>query len=220
MRRRIAALALAGTLALSGCATGNGYPEGVADQLQNTVMQVTSSAASGDLQAALTALDDLEQRTKDAHAAGDVPDAKYSEIMTAIAAVRAKLEAALQAQGNAPAPAASKGSSGGTSGTSSAGRGSSPAPKDTPKAESTPSPSAQPSTTPSAAPSQQAPTAPATPKATPTPTPPPASTPPASHTPTPTDTTQAPAVSGSGAPGDSGGAKGDTTAVDTTPPAN
>lgn len=183
MRRRMAAAALAVTLALSGCAGQSAYPAAVADRLQDTVLQVTTYASSGNIDAALAALDELERRLEAAHASGQISDARYRDVQAAIERVRAQLEKEKAAAGGTPAP--EDGSETGT------GEGQEP---DAPEDE------APPATTPPSAPPGQQPgqgggqggTSTPTPKPTPTPTPtaPPSTAPPSTPAPTPTATTE------------------------------
>ncbi|WP_210478999.1 hypothetical protein [Naasia sp. SYSU D00948] len=101
---RLAAAALAVALTLSGCARQDTYPAAVADDLQDTVLQVTSHAAGGDLEAALTALDELEARLEKARADGRIPAERYEAIKAAITRARAELSERLTATGGTTAP--------------------------------------------------------------------------------------------------------------------
>ena len=85
MRRQMAAIALAATLVPSGCGQADEYPAAVADRLQDTVFEVTTYAQAGQLDAALQALDELEQRVEAARESGQISDARYDEVKDAIA---------------------------------------------------------------------------------------------------------------------------------------
>lgn len=98
MKRMAVATVLVGVALLTGCA---GSASGVHASLQGDVVEIAEHAAAGDADAALAALDALEQRVDDALLAGDIDAKRALAIRDAIAAVRADLE---QAATPAPTP--------------------------------------------------------------------------------------------------------------------
>ena len=91
--------------ALAGCApTPTDMAASAAKQLQSAVAAVTQSAAGGDIPAAITHLDALEQRLREATASGDITADRSAKIEASIALVRADLTAALPPPPPAPTP--------------------------------------------------------------------------------------------------------------------
>jgi hypothetical protein len=88
-----------GTVALGmlgGCApTPTDMAASAAKQLQSAVAAVTQSAAVGDISAAITQLDALERRLREATASGDISADRSAKIEASISLVRADLTAAL-----------------------------------------------------------------------------------------------------------------------------
>jgi hypothetical protein len=85
---------LAAALLLTGCAgDGARYPAATAGALQDQVLAVTQAAADGDLDAAVTRLEELIASTKDARARGNVTADREDSILAAIELVRGDLEA-------------------------------------------------------------------------------------------------------------------------------
>ena len=81
---------------LAGCApTPTDMAASAANQLQSAVAAVTQSAAAGDIAGAITHLDALERRLREATAAGDIPADRSAKIEASISLVRADLTAAL-----------------------------------------------------------------------------------------------------------------------------
>jgi hypothetical protein len=100
MTRTVMFRALAiGTVALGtlgGCApTPTDMAASAAKQLQSAVAAVTQSAAVGDISAAITRLDALERRLREATASGDISADRSAKIEASISLVRADLTAAL-----------------------------------------------------------------------------------------------------------------------------
>ncbi|BDZ44163.1 hypothetical protein [Naasia aerilata] len=153
MRRPLLAVALAATLVLSGCGTGDSsYPAALRSQLQTTVLDVSTAASQNDLQGALNHLNDLQNEVQDARDRGDISESKYNTVMAALTIVAAKITAKMSAAGQTPTPQPTKSTSGGSTGTKRT-----QAPDDTTK-----EPSAPQQGTSQAPPSSQAP-APSTP---------------------------------------------------------
>ncbi|TFD48873.1 hypothetical protein E3T55_12540 [Cryobacterium frigoriphilum] len=124
-----AATALIVVGALSGCSNAPAALESAtADRLQSSVLDVTSAAATGDYETALSLLTAVEADLRTAASAGQVTAERSAEIQAAITAVNADLLAAVEA--SVPVPA------------------STPSPSPTP----TPTPSESPSPTPSPTP--------------------------------------------------------------------
>jgi hypothetical protein len=81
---------------LGGCApTPTDMAASAAKQLQSAVAAVTQSAAVGDISAAITQLDALERRLREATASGDISADRSAKIEASISLVRADLTAAL-----------------------------------------------------------------------------------------------------------------------------
>ncbi|MFS0706505.1 hypothetical protein AB6N23_18525, partial [Cellulomonas sp. 179-A 9B4 NHS] len=94
--RDLAALVLTCAV-LAGCA----QPDLDADRarvLQGDVLAVTQAVAEGRLDAAAVLLDQVRRGADDAHAAGDVSDARHATVTAALDDVAAQLEAGLAAQ--------------------------------------------------------------------------------------------------------------------------
>ena len=97
---------LIGALALSGCSAQHAsdstqkYSAQTARPLQEQVLAVAESSATGDPAASLTRLDELAASLKDARARGTVSVERYASITAAIALVRSDLEAAITVQDN------------------------------------------------------------------------------------------------------------------------
>jgi hypothetical protein len=97
---------LAVALVLAGCAPQPDLTDSAAQELQGQVLAVSTAAAGGSLEEALTALDAAEQELDAALAAEEVTPARYREIRDAIRLVRADLEAGIaKAQAEAQAQA-------------------------------------------------------------------------------------------------------------------
>jgi hypothetical protein len=81
---------------LGGCApTPTDMAASAAKQLQSAVAAVTQSAAVGDISAAITQLDALERRLREATASVDISADRSAKIEASISLVRADLTAAL-----------------------------------------------------------------------------------------------------------------------------
>ena len=81
---------------LAGCApTPTDMAASAANQLQSAVAAVTQSAAAGDIAGAITHLDALERRLREATASGDITADRSAKIEASISLVRADLTAAL-----------------------------------------------------------------------------------------------------------------------------
>jgi hypothetical protein len=81
---------------LGGCApTPTDMAASAAKQLQSAVAAVTQSAAVGDISAAITQLDALERRLREATASGDISADRSAKIEASISLLRADLTAAL-----------------------------------------------------------------------------------------------------------------------------
>ena len=81
---------------LSGCAQAPvGMTATAGKQLQLGVAAVTAAAASGDITAAITSLDALERRLREATASGQISADRSAKIDASISLVRADLAAAL-----------------------------------------------------------------------------------------------------------------------------
>ncbi len=98
MRRALAALGLAAVLALSGCATDDGYPAATAQSLQEAVHAVTTASSIGDWATAQGALVEAETRLATALDNGEISEERAAEISLAMEAVRIDLEALIAAQ--------------------------------------------------------------------------------------------------------------------------
>lgn len=92
-----AALALAATVLLSGCAPSDPSDAATA-RLDASVVQTADRAASGDYAGAAASLDVLQTRLAEYVEAGDVTADRSAEIQAAIDAVRADLAALIAAQ--------------------------------------------------------------------------------------------------------------------------
>lgn len=92
-----AALALAATVLLSGCAPSD-PSDAVTARLDASVVQTADRAASGDYAGAAASLDVLQTRLAEYVEAGDVTADRSAEIQAAIDAVRADLAALIAAQ--------------------------------------------------------------------------------------------------------------------------
>lgn len=101
-----AAVALAGTLLLAGCASPAAYSEETAQDLQQRVLAVTDAAASADYPAAQTRIDELRAAANDALARGDLSEERHAAIMSALDLVEADVDAALAAEAAAAEEAA------------------------------------------------------------------------------------------------------------------
>jgi len=106
MRR--AALILAMTLALAGCATATELAPSTAEGLQASVVEVSTLASDGDVTGALARLDALQSELDAAVAAGDVSAERVASIQQAIDLVRADLEALVPEPEPTPTPTAEK----------------------------------------------------------------------------------------------------------------
>ncbi|WP_166870548.1 hypothetical protein [Salinibacterium sp. ZJ450] len=105
MRRRLITLTLAGTLLLAGCASNQPtFDPAAAEDLQAGVLSVSEASASGDLQGALTRLDELTVAVNDALARGAITPERHQAIVSAIDLVRADLAAAIEAAKPKPTP--------------------------------------------------------------------------------------------------------------------
>jgi hypothetical protein len=90
---------------LGGCApTPTDMAASAAKQLQSAVAAVTQSAAVGDISAAITQLDALERRLREATASGDISADRSAKIEASISLVRADLTAALPPPPPPPSP--------------------------------------------------------------------------------------------------------------------
>lgn len=94
-RRAGATLLLA--LALAGCAHGD-LDAARARLLQDDVLAVSAAAAEGRLDAAAVLLERLRTEVDDAHADGDLSDARHEQVTAALDDVAAQLESGLAAQ--------------------------------------------------------------------------------------------------------------------------
>lgn len=92
----VVAVALVAVLGLAGCAAGESYPAGTAQQLQTGVRDVAATAATQDYAGALAKLDALQAQSDAAQKKGDLDHARYLAVARSIASVRADL-VALQA---------------------------------------------------------------------------------------------------------------------------
>lgn len=105
MKRQLITLALAGTLLLGGCASNQPtFDPAAAEDLQASVLAVSEASASGDLQGALTRLDELTVAVNDALARGAITPERHQAIVSAIDLVRADLAAAIEAAKPKPTP--------------------------------------------------------------------------------------------------------------------
>jgi hypothetical protein len=103
--------------ALAGCTpTPTDMAANAAKQLQSAVAAVTQSAAGGDIAGAITHLDGLERRLREATASGDITADRSAKIEASIALVRADLTAALPPPAPAPTVTAQVPPPGGNSG--------------------------------------------------------------------------------------------------------
>lgn len=94
-------------LALSGCAgTPVALEQPAAEQLQSGIVEVTSSAASGDFDAAQAQLSTVQNQLRTIAAAGQVTAERASEIQSAISLVAADLTEAIDAAAAQAAAAA------------------------------------------------------------------------------------------------------------------
>lgn len=98
----LAVVALA-TVALAGCAATPELETSVASDLQSLVATVAEESAGGDTAAALDDLDTLQDTLDAAESAGDVSDARSTEIQEAIDLVRADLDSIVAADAAAEA---------------------------------------------------------------------------------------------------------------------
>ncbi|WAP51297.1 hypothetical protein OL239_15915 [Arthrobacter sp. ATA002] len=102
MRYRRGALAVAAGMAavavLAGCEVPALEPK-AAEELQAQVAEVSESAAAGDYEAALSALEELTVRLDAAEQLGEVSGTREDRISDAIAAVRLNLETELSLSG-------------------------------------------------------------------------------------------------------------------------
>jgi hypothetical protein len=96
------ALALAGTMLLSGCAPTD-PSDAATERLDASVVQTADRAASGDYAGAAASLDVLQTRLAEYVEAGDVTADRSVEIQAAIDTVRADLTALIAAQ-STPTP--------------------------------------------------------------------------------------------------------------------
>jgi hypothetical protein len=95
--KRVLVVLAASALLVSGCASGGAqYPAATAAALQEQVLEVTKAAADGELETALTRLDELTAYTKNAKVRGTVTDERHDSILSAIELVRADLEALVE----------------------------------------------------------------------------------------------------------------------------
>lgn len=101
----VAATALIVLGALSGCSTAPPALEpATADRLQASVLDVTSAAATGDYETALSLLSAVEADLRTAASAGQITAERSAEIQAAITAVNSDLLAAVEASIPEPAP--------------------------------------------------------------------------------------------------------------------
>ncbi|MET1043188.1 MAG: hypothetical protein ABWX59_03575 [Microbacteriaceae bacterium] len=124
MKRQLITLALAGTLLLGGCASNQPtFDPAAAEDLQASVLAVSEASASGDLQGALTRLDELTVAVNDALARGAITPERHQAIVSAIDLVRADLAAAIEAAKPKPTPTPTQpaGDNNGTDGNSGEG---------------------------------------------------------------------------------------------------
>lgn len=90
---------------LSGCAPAPaGITASAGKQLQAAVAAVTEAAAGGDIAAAITNLDALERRLREATASGAISADRSAKIDASISLVRADLTAALPPPSPTPTP--------------------------------------------------------------------------------------------------------------------
>jgi|GEM_PF-4021406 len=103
---------LAATLLLSGCAGAEApaYAPDAATSLQTQVLAVSDAAAGGDLDGALTRLNELEAMANDALADEKITPERHTAIVAAIALVRGDVQAAIAVR-DAPPPAPSESTS-------------------------------------------------------------------------------------------------------------
>jgi hypothetical protein len=105
--RAAAALAIATSLVLAGCA-GSGYDAETALGLQERVAAVSTAAAEADWSTTETELMELETAAQTALARGEITQARADAIAAAIALVRADVTAALDAERAAAEQAAAE----------------------------------------------------------------------------------------------------------------
>jgi hypothetical protein len=188
MRRPLLAVALAASLALSGCAGTTSYPASVKEQLRTTILDVTTAASQNDFQGALNHLNDLQNELQDARDRGDISEARFNTVTAAIAQVVGKITAKMIAGGVTPTPQPTRPPSSGSTGTKRT-----QAPTDGTKAPAQPQPgsSQAPSSSqaPPPAPVEPPVEEPPAPETTETPTPTPSVTPSEAVTPSPSATT-------------------------------
>ncbi len=99
------AIALAGVIALAGCAPSAPAPDAaVSAPLEQTVLVITQAVADDDWPAADRALDVLEGQVDAAFAAGGLTAARADEIRAAIDQLRADVEAELDRPTETPSP--------------------------------------------------------------------------------------------------------------------
>ena len=102
---RSTAVAVLVVAALSGCSNAPAALEpATADRLQSSVLDVTSAAAAGDYDTALSLLSAVEADLRTAASAGPITPERSAEIQAAITAVNSDLLAAVDASVPAPAP--------------------------------------------------------------------------------------------------------------------
>ena len=100
----VVALLLVGG-ALTGCApSGQRLDTDVAEQLQASVLAVSSAAAAGDFAGALTALDALEAQLTEGTASGSIDPGRSARIRASIELVRADLVAVIPVPAPEPKP--------------------------------------------------------------------------------------------------------------------
>lgn len=104
------ALALVGTVLLSGCAPSD-PSDAATERLDASVVQTADRAASGDYAGAVASLDVLQARLAEYVEAGDVTADRSAEIQAAIDTVRADLAALIAAQ-STPTPEPSESGTG------------------------------------------------------------------------------------------------------------
>lgn len=98
IRRASIALALGVALVAGGCAAAPSYDPTAAEQLQQQVLDVTTSAAEGAFADARTGLLELEADARDAHARELITAERLDSILAAIVLVTASIDAEIAAQ--------------------------------------------------------------------------------------------------------------------------